>query len=114
MAWSSGWYGDTGGRFITVEVPLGSQPPIIHDLTVTAIGAARPWFFFQAVAEDPDGARLTYEWDFDGDGTADKIRNRPFALWNYDGLGPERAFCRVIDSNGLAVKAGPLPVAIGR
>lgn len=114
LAWSSGWYGDTGGRFITVEVPLGSQPPIIHNLTVSAIGTARPWFFFQAVAEDPEGARLTYEWDFDGDGTADKIRNRPFALWNYDDSGPERAFCRVIDSTGLAVKAGPLPVATGR
>lgn len=48
---------------------------------------------------DPDGDRLRYQWDFDGDGTVDS--EDPNATWTYTDPGVYRATLTVTDVGGF-------------
>jgi PKD repeat protein/glucose/arabinose dehydrogenase/type 1 glutamine amidotransferase len=68
---SDGDLGDSQTVTVTVsEVP--NTPPVIGSVTATPpTGAAPLAVQVNAVATDADGDKLTYRWDFDGDGQAD-------------------------------------------
>jgi len=51
-------------------------------------------------AFDPDGELVSYEWDFDGDGTVDQTTNAPEVHYTYPGEFHGLAVLRVVSSDG--------------
>ena len=92
---------DTASKVVNVGEP-GS--PIADASAHPRSGFAPLTVFFTADADDPDGdIFLTYEWDFDGDGTYEVswfMIPIPF-FHNYFIPGTYTAFLRVTDSTGL-------------
>ncbi len=75
-------------------------------LTLSAAGTA-----------DPDGTIARYEWDFDGNGTADRVTTTPATTYAYGRAGSFRATVTAVDSKGgrnaaartIAIAAPPAP-----
>jgi PKD repeat protein len=64
-------------------------------------------------AEVASGGIATYEWDFDGNGTVDQVRNQPTTTTTYPSLGTFNVRLVVKDSDeGKASAPVTLPVAV--
>lgn len=60
----------------------------------------------------PDGALVSYEWDFDGDGAVDTTTEVPFAQWIPAAAHEGTASVKVIDENGRwSVGTAPMLVS---
>jgi cytochrome c len=76
----------------------GSAPVATASASVTSGPAPLEVTFSSEGSEDPDGGELTYEWDFDGDGTFDSTDAD--ATHTYETAGEVTAQLRVTDPDG--------------
>ena len=80
-------YGDTATDSVVVTATDPPQPNITPTPNVTADTTAGdaplPVSFDASASDDPDGYIVKYYWDYDGDGTFDKISFEPFASTVY-------------------------------
>jgi cytochrome c len=74
---------------VSASATQADEPPLEVDFTSTA--------------SDPDGDRLTYEWDFDANGTVDSTEPNP--TFTYTANGVFDATLKVTDSTGRSAAA---------
>jgi hypothetical protein len=84
------------GRFSS-DVYWGSLP-----LTVT----------FQVTATDRDDDIAAYHWDFDGDGTVDRVTAGNTATFTYGRIGMYRARVKVEDRLGFVTESSPRVITV--
>jgi len=92
-----GWYIDD------VEiVDPGEIQPVIDTLVADPVSGQPPLTVtFKCFAHDPNGTISKYMWDFDGDGTFDKIiTDTDQYTYTYENNGTYKAICIVIDNGG--------------
>lgn len=91
------------GTVRRIEYTAGNQPPVA-DLKATPTSGPAPLSvrFDAGGSSDPDGGDLTYQWDFDGDGTWDSSAAAP--THTYDAAGTVTAKLRVTDADGAATE----------
>jgi cytochrome c len=76
----------------------GNRAPSVTANADTIEGTKPLTVRFSALASDPEGTRLTYAWDFDGNGTTDSKQASPKFTYTTDGL--YRATVTVTDQGG--------------
>jgi PKD repeat protein len=74
-----------------------NQPPEAIIVVITTAHAGQ-LVRFQSNSEDPEGAKLTYAWDLDGDGSTDTNVQNP--TWTYHREGRYRVTLTVTDDFG--------------
>jgi cytochrome c len=79
----------------------GNRSPSVTANADTTEGSAPLTVHFNAVASDPEGTRLRYEWDFDADGKVDSRQANPTYTFTEDGL--YRSTVKVTDQGGRSV-----------
>jgi len=77
-----------------------NQPPEVELRANPSQGSIPLTVQFKAVARDPDGKVVRYEWDFDGDGTYDLSGDKDSATYTYEAEGTYTAAVRVTDDKG--------------
>jgi cytochrome c len=78
--------------------PLGNHAPTVTVSADETVGLAPLTVNFTSDAEDPDGDRIRYEWDFDADGNVDSREANP--TFTYTENGVHRATLKVTDQFG--------------
>ena len=73
--------------------------------------AGKPMTFDASGSFDPGGAALSYGWDFDNDGTADKTTSTPTVTWTYSGKYDGLIKVTVTSDSGQAA-AATAPVVV--
>jgi PKD repeat protein len=85
---------------ITASAPVNQSPTVTLDAFPTS-GTAPLTVDFNATASDSDGTIVSYEWDYDGDGTYDQNTGTTFTTsYSYTTAGTYNTKVRVIDDNG--------------
>ncbi len=95
-----------GNALPVVALSAPASGVVGRALTLSAAGTA-----------DPDGTIARYEWDFDGNGTADRVTTTPATAYAYGRAGSFRATVTAVDSKGgrnaaartIAIAAPPAP-----
>jgi cytochrome c len=112
LEWGSAFGGgnDDSGLY-RIEYGGAAGQPVAHaSASVTSGPAPLEVVFSSEGSEDPDGGELTYEWDFDGDGTYDSTEAGP--THTYETAGDLSARLRVTDPDGLTAFDN-LPITVG-
>ncbi len=91
-------------RLVTAPDPL-DQPPVVSLAVAPGSGSTTKSFSFTATASDPDGSIGRYEWDFDGDGVADRVTSGPTASHIYPTKGTFTARVTAFDNAGASTAA---------
>ena len=94
---------DSTNKAITHKVSISalSAPSVLASATPSE-GAAPLDVVLSAVASDPDGTIVLYQWDFDGDGNFDYSSTvSPTVTHTYPNNGLYHATLRVTDNDGL-------------
>jgi uncharacterized delta-60 repeat protein len=88
-------------------------PPVVSLAAAPAAQTVASPVTFTATASDPDvgGSVVRYEWDFDGDGTIDRITTGNTASFTYGTAGSYTAKVTAVDDEGVGTQAGT-PVTI--
>jgi PKD repeat protein len=89
--------GKTATDSLTVTINA-NEPPEARIVVTTIFVQAGELVKFQSDSEDPEGARLDYAWDLDGDGTTDSTASNP--TWTYQREGNYRVTLTVTDDYG--------------
>ncbi|HEU0214574.1 MAG TPA: PQQ-dependent sugar dehydrogenase, partial [Jiangellaceae bacterium] len=100
IEWGSGFGGNNADSGIyRIDYVAEGRRPIAH-ATATPDNGPTPLTvqFSSAGSVDPDGTALTYEWDFDGNGTTDSTEPNP--SHQYTQAGAFTALLRVTDQSG--------------
>jgi PKD repeat protein len=112
-------YAQLEGRLIVALIVMGNQPAVLSEVRVgslpptaafeadTLLGPPPLTVKFDASASaDPDGAVVSYDWDFDGDGTFEfNSGGDPTASHSYDVPGDYAARVQVTDDAGVSANA---------
>jgi len=85
-------------------------PSVTVEADKTSSSAPPLEVHFTSDASDPDGDRLTYDWDFDADGTVDSHEANP--TFTYTKIGVFDATLKVTDSTGRSASAS-VEVVVG-
>lgn len=112
-AWVSGWFENTGGKFVTVKVPFGDKPPIINNLSAKPTGKGN--YELTASMYYPKGVaskNFKFFWDLDGDGKAERSTTTNVLKQNFAKGSKPVIYCRVSDDDGMGAKAGPLKISV--
>jgi PKD repeat protein len=97
---------------IIVSAPL-NQPPVISSLNASPSSGTAPLLVtFTANASDPDGTIVTYEWDFDGNGTVDAVTATNQQSVTYQYAGTYAAKVRVTDNEGASAISNPVSIKV--
>jgi glucose/arabinose dehydrogenase len=89
----------------------GNRAPSVTANADTTEGVKPLTVHFNAVASDPEGTRLRYEWDFNADGKVDSRQANPAYTYTADGL--YRATVKVTDQGGRTA-SDYVEVVVGR
>ena len=110
----------TGGSIRTAEGAGGVADALAAALTEAldkpsaflggpyTVQTGDPVDFDASGSYDPDGSLVSYEWDFDGDGTYDRTTSGPDLSHMYPGLFSGFATLRVTDDDGNSALASVL------
>jgi hypothetical protein len=107
-SFSTGTYTFTGqtqdkdGAFsnvVTRTLEVLNIAPTITQLTQNLVAKAGEFFNFSALATDPGGTALQYDWDFNGDGLFDDFTGAS-GQWSFADLGMRQVNLRVSDGKG--------------
>ncbi len=84
----------------TFTLQVNNHAPVIDGFTATpTTGQAPLRVSFTCTAHDPDGQVVEYQFDFDGDGSADEQHNRTGQTTHtYSSSGTYNAYCIAIDN----------------
>ncbi|MGP4113711.1 ThuA domain-containing protein [Streptomyces sp. 4N509B] len=101
LEWGSSFGGgNNDSGLYRIDYGGAAGQPVAHaSASVTSGPAPLEVAFSSEGSEDPDGGQLTYEWDFDGDGTFDSTEAHP--THTYEVAGDVTAQLRVTDPDGL-------------
>ena len=104
---------DNGGASVTTETeirisdPGGSSPPLSVSLSAEpASGPAPLQVTLSAVSADQEGPIVSYEWDFDGNGTYEASTTTSPVSNTYENQGTYEVKVRVTDSYGNSAVSG--------
>ena len=78
--------------------PVPNQPPTLNLEANPTSGTTPLTVTFNSNASDPDGSIVEYRWDFDGNGTVDKITTSNPVSFTYANAGTYNATVKVIDN----------------
>ena len=94
---------DSNNKAITDQVSISAlAAPIVLASATPSEGAAPLDVVLSAIANDPDGTIVLYQWDFDGDGDFDySSTESPAVMHAYPNKGLYHAVLRVTDNDGL-------------
>jgi PKD repeat protein len=93
--------GNGGQINITGNSPTGNVPPVAAVTADKQLGAIPLTVHFDAsTSTDADGTVKFYEWDFNGDGTADFTSAQPTAVYSYGIPGQVNVSLKVTDDAG--------------
>jgi cytochrome c len=100
IEWGSGFGGSNAdsGIYRIDYVVAGRRPRAIATATPDNGPTPLDVQFSSEGSQDPDGTAITYEWDFDGNGTIDSTDPNP--THRYSSPGVYRALLRVTDQSG--------------
>jgi hypothetical protein len=84
---------------ITRTLQVLNIAPTLTAITQNLVTTVNSLFDFVASAVDPGTSNLTYEWDFDGDGTFDDFAGAG-GQWSFAEVGTYDVNVRVSDGNG--------------
>jgi cytochrome c len=102
LEYGDGFFGKNlpGAELARVDFngPNGNKAPAVTANADTTEGQKPLTVHFNALASDPEGSRLRYEWDFDANGTVDSKQANPAFTYTADGL--YRATVKVTDQGG--------------
>ena len=105
LEYGDGFFGKNlpGAELARVDFngPTGNKAPSVTANADTTEGAKPLTVHFNALASDPEGTRLRYEWDFDADGKVDSKQANPTFTFTTDGL--YRATVKVTDQGGRSI-----------
>ncbi|WBB58351.1 ThuA domain-containing protein [Streptomyces sp. WMMC500] len=103
--------GNSDSGLYRIDYSQGKRSPVAK-ATASATNGAVPLAvdFSSEGTNDPDGDSLSYEWDFDGDGTFDSTEANPGHT--YDTAGDFTAQLKVTDSTGKTGFAN-IPITAG-
>lgn len=107
-AWVSGWYGDTGGQFVTIRTPLFNQPPVISRLLGLSSNDKQHVVKCEAIDYD-EQKNLTYDWIIIDGGATTRFTTMTDRI-SFTAKDNSEVFCRVIDTAKASVMAGPLVI----
>ncbi|EON75322.1 Cytochrome c551/c552 [Lunatimonas lonarensis] len=94
-----------------IEFNPGNRRPIARSTASVRQGAAPLRVLFSSAgSEDLDGDRLTYEWDFYGDGTS--LSNQADPAFVFERVGEFNTVLTVRDNQGLESRS-VIPIAVG-
>ncbi|MEO0446352.1 MAG: ThuA domain-containing protein, partial [Verrucomicrobiota bacterium] len=101
IEWGAGFSGNLNDTaLVKIQYTQDSLTPIASgSADVTSGGSPLTVQFSSAGSFDPDGGTITYEWDFDGDGTVDSTAENP--SFTYTIPGTYTAVLTVTDDQGL-------------
>jgi PKD repeat protein len=115
LEYGDGFFGKNlpGAELARVDFngPTGNKAPSVTANADTTEGAKPLTVHFNALASDPEGTRLRYEWDFDADGKVDSKQANPAFTFTADGL--YRATVKVTDQGGRSA-SDYVEVIVGR
>jgi PKD repeat protein len=96
-------------KLLLQSLTTADQPPAISSLSASPNSGTAPLTVgFSAAATDPEGQPLTYQWDFQNDGTPDATGQNP--QFTYTTAGSYTAVVRV--SDGTNVTTGQVAVTV--
>src|SRR3954453_18046058 len=115
LEYGDGFFGKNlpGAELARVDFngPTGNKAPSVTANADRTEGAKPLTVHFNALASDPEGTRLRYEWDFDADGKVDSKQANPTYTYTADGL--YRATVKVTDLGGRS-SSDYVEVIVGR
>src|SRR5688572_7808238 len=105
LNYGNGFFGSNqpGAELVRIDYlgPGGNRSPTVN-VTANQIEGAPPLTVqFTSTVSDPEGRRIKYAWDFDGDGTIDSRQPNP--TFTYSEAGVYRATLTVTDQGGRIV-----------
>ena len=102
LEYGDGYFGKNlpGAELARVDFvgPSANRAPSVTANADTTEGTKPLTVHFSALASDPEGTRLRYAWDFDGNGKVDSKQANPAFTYTADGL--YRATVTVTDQGG--------------
>jgi PKD repeat protein len=94
---------DNRDKIVSDEITIYAlSTPVVFGTADPSMGGAPLDVRFSATVNDPDGAIVLYEWDFNGDGTFEySDPDSATTSYQYTATGPYQATIRVTDNDGL-------------
>jgi PKD repeat protein len=108
----------TPSAILTLTLPQGQPPTADLTADVTAGNPPLNVNFDASASSDPEGELISYNWDFDGDGTYDEQTTEPTAAHEYPTGGTFAATVRVedaehqLDTASLDIVVNQAPTAV--
>ena len=105
---SAGWSYGSEISFTT------NQSPVIDSFSASPTSGEAPLTVtFTCTAHDPDGTIASYQWDFDGNGTADTTTATNTTSYTYYTVGTYQAKVTVVDNYGAETTSVPVTITVG-
>ena len=105
LNYGNGFFGSNqpGAELVRIDYikPGGNRSPTVNVAASQDEGAAPLTVEFTSTVADPEGRRIKYAWDFQGDGTIDSRQPNPTFTYTEDGV--YRATLTVTDQGGRIV-----------
>jgi len=107
----------TPSPVLTLTLPQGQPPTAALTADVTAGNPPLEVNFDASASSDPENALISFDWDFDGDGTYDELTTVPAATHVYDTGAVYTAVVRVedeehqLDTASLQITVNQAPAA---
>ena len=104
---------DAAGNRLSKIATSANQPPIINSFTADPTSGNAPLdVTLTCTAHDPDGSVVSYQWDFDGDGTADQTTTDGSVTYTYSEAGTYQAKVTVVDGEGAETSSNPVTITV--
>jgi len=87
------------------ETIVGNQKPTVTLSATSSSGNAPLTVDFTATANDPDGIVVSYDWDFNGDGSVDLSSTNNLATYTFTSAGTYKTTVTVTDDQGATATA---------
>ncbi|MBD0283210.1 MAG: PKD domain-containing protein [Thermoleophilaceae bacterium] len=103
---SIAWQGELFSNPLGVAVVVNRPPTAALSASSPLVAGGQPVTFDASASRDPEGLRLRYDWDLDGDGAFERRTAAPTAALTPGASGTLTAHVRVRDPHGASATAG--------
>ena len=113
LEYGSGWFAkNPDAGLVRIDFNSGNRPPVVNNISVDKTSGDIPLQINATVdARDPDGDKLTYEWDL-GNGTK-KTTTEPKLQYTLNSIGDYPITVTVKDDKNASSKSGIVAVYAG-